>query len=86
MTQTQPTQGTTAIAYNVTATDTQGAGYLQIAPGDATGLTSTSINWTATGQTIAGPAIIEERETTTALPPGWSATIDALGCIVATKG
>ena len=40
----------------------------------------------ATGQTIAGPAIIEERETTTALPPGWSATIDALGCIVATKG
>jgi len=40
----------------------------------------------ATGQTVAGPAIIEERETTTALPPGWSATIDALGCIVATKG
>ena len=40
----------------------------------------------ASGQTIAGPAIIEERETTTALPPGWSATIDALGCIVATKG
>jgi len=40
----------------------------------------------AVGQTISGPAIIEERETTTALPPGWSATIDTLGCIVATKG
>ncbi len=28
----------------------------------------------AAGQTIAGPAIIEERETTTAIPPGWSAS------------
>ncbi len=27
----------------------------------------------AVGQKIEGPAIIEERETTTALPPGWSA-------------
>jgi N-methylhydantoinase A len=40
----------------------------------------------ATGQTIAGPTIIEERETTTAIPPGWSATIDRIGCIVARKG
>ncbi|AOO82601.1 hydantoinase/oxoprolinase family protein [Bosea vaviloviae] len=40
----------------------------------------------AVGQTIAGPAIIEERETTTALPPGWNATIDSLGCIIARKG
>ncbi|TPQ51337.1 5-oxoprolinase, partial [Prosthecomicrobium hirschii] len=39
----------------------------------------------AVGQTIQGPAIIEERETTTAIPPGWSATIDPVGCIVATK-
>ena len=39
----------------------------------------------AVGQTIEGPAIIEERETTTAIPPGWSATIDPVGCIVATK-
>ncbi|MGF7160507.1 N-methylhydantoinase A [Rhodoligotrophos appendicifer] len=37
----------------------------------------------AVGQTIAGPAIIEERETTTILPPNWTATIDAYGCIVA---
>ena len=40
----------------------------------------------AVGQVIAGPAIIEERETTTAIPPGWTAAIDAVGCIVATKG
>jgi N-methylhydantoinase A len=39
----------------------------------------------AAGQTIAGPAIIEERETTTAVPPGWSATVDQVGCIVARK-
>jgi N-methylhydantoinase A len=39
----------------------------------------------AAGQTIDGPAIIEERETTTALPPGWSATVDAVGCIQARK-
>jgi N-methylhydantoinase A len=40
----------------------------------------------AAGQTIAGPAIIEERETTTAIPPGWSATVDQVGCIIAAKG
>jgi N-methylhydantoinase A len=39
----------------------------------------------AAGQTIAGPAIIEERETTTAIPPGWSATVDQVGCIIAGK-
>ena len=37
----------------------------------------------AAGQTIAGPAIIEERETTTAIPPGWSASVDQVGCIIA---
>jgi N-methylhydantoinase A len=40
----------------------------------------------AAGQAIAGPAIIEERETTTAIPPGWSATVDQVGCIMAAKG
>lgn len=37
------------------------------------------------GQVIAGPAIIEERETTIVLPPEWTATVDAIGCIIATK-
>jgi N-methylhydantoinase A len=36
-------------------------------------------------QVIEGPAIIEERETTTALPPGWTARLDRLGCIIAQK-
>jgi len=40
----------------------------------------------AVGQTIVGPAVIEERETTTAVPPGWTASIDPVGCIVVTKG
>ena len=39
----------------------------------------------AAGQTITGPAIIEERETTTAIPPGWTATVDQVGCIIARK-
>jgi len=37
----------------------------------------------STGQMIAGPAIIEERETTLVLPPGWTAVVDQLGCVVA---
>ncbi len=40
----------------------------------------------AAGQAIAGPAIIEERETTIVLLPGWNATVDTRGCIVARRG
>ncbi|MHB8528902.1 MAG: hydantoinase/oxoprolinase family protein [Caulobacteraceae bacterium] len=39
----------------------------------------------AAGQTLAGPAIVEERETTIVLPPAWTAVVDDLGCIVATR-
>ena len=39
----------------------------------------------APGQEIAGPAIIEERETTIVLLPGWRATVDTQGCIVAKR-
>jgi N-methylhydantoinase A len=39
----------------------------------------------ATGQEIAGPAIIEERETTTVILPGWTAQIDGTGCIIAER-
>ena len=38
----------------------------------------------ATGQSMAGPAIIEERETTIVIPPHWTAQVDAFGCVVAT--
>ncbi|HEY1448792.1 MAG TPA: hydantoinase/oxoprolinase family protein [Caulobacteraceae bacterium] len=38
------------------------------------------------GQTVAGPAIVEERETTIVLPPGWTGVVDKLGCITAKRG
>lgn len=39
----------------------------------------------AKGQSIAGPAIIEERETTIIILPDWRAKVDVTGCIMATK-
>ena len=30
----------------------------------------------------AGPAIIEEAESTTVVPPGWSAAMGAAGCLL----
>ncbi len=39
----------------------------------------------AAGQEIDGPAIIEERETTIVLFPGWQARVEENGCIVARK-
>jgi N-methylhydantoinase A len=42
-------------------------------------------NALAPGQTVVGPAIIEERETTTVIPPDWTATVDRIGCIFARK-
>ena len=40
-------------------------------------------NALACGQSLAGPAIIEERETTIVIPPNWTATVDDFGCVVA---
>ena len=39
----------------------------------------------ALGQSVQGPALIEERETTIVILPNWQATIDHLGCVVATR-
>ena len=36
-------------------------------------------------QAIKGPALIEERETTIVILPGWQAKVDRFGCIVATR-
>jgi N-methylhydantoinase A/oxoprolinase/acetone carboxylase beta subunit len=33
----------------------------------------------ATGTRVAGPAVIEQHEATTLVPPGWSATVDTHG-------
>ena len=38
----------------------------------------------AAGQTIAGPAVVEERETTIVVPPAWDAEVNESGCLVAT--
>jgi N-methylhydantoinase A len=37
------------------------------------------------GQTIVGPAIVEERETTAVIRPGWTATVAADGSLVAER-
>jgi N-methylhydantoinase A len=39
----------------------------------------------AAGQTLQGPAIIEERETTIVIPPEWDAKIDQIGCVIAER-
>jgi N-methylhydantoinase A len=39
----------------------------------------------AVDQVVAGPAIIEERETTIIILPGWHAKVDPTGCILAMK-
>jgi N-methylhydantoinase A len=41
-------------------------------------------NALAAGQALRGPAIVEERETTIVIPPGWRAEVDRFGCVVAT--
>ncbi len=37
------------------------------------------------GSRLAGPAIVEQFDATTAVPPGWTATVDALGNLVLTR-
>ena len=37
------------------------------------------------GETLAGPAVIEERETTIIILPGWQASVDRHGCIFAKR-
>ncbi|MEX2454477.1 MAG: hydantoinase/oxoprolinase family protein, partial [Rhodospirillaceae bacterium] len=39
----------------------------------------------AAGQTIPGPVIVEERETTIFILPGWTASVAANGCITARR-
>lgn len=39
----------------------------------------------AEGDRLTGPAIIEERETTIVIAPGWTAAAGPLGCIIATR-
>lgn len=75
--------GSTAIQYNLTVTDTVGSGYLQVAPGYATGITSSSINWSGSGQTIANGLTVKvssNRQVKATVGPGATQfIIDVLG-------
>ena len=47
-------QGAVAVAYNITAADTRGAGYLAVAPGGTTSIPGTSsLNWSNAGEVVA---------------------------------
>jgi len=37
------------------------------------------------GAVIAGPAIVTQYDTTTVLPPGWTARVDAIGNLIAER-
>ena len=51
--------GASAIQYNLSIVDTVGNGYLQVSPGDATTVTSSSINWTASGQVLNNGLVVK---------------------------
>ncbi len=45
--------GATAVFFNVTITETVAAGFVQVAPGSATAITGSTVNWSNAGQTVA---------------------------------
>lgn len=51
--------GATAVAVNLTITETKSSGYLALAPGSATTLGASSINWWADGITIANGLVVK---------------------------
>ena len=59
--------GATAIAYNFTVTNTAGAGFLTLNPGGNTTVTSSAINWSASGQILTTGSVVSinaDREVT----------------------
>ena len=50
--------GASAIAFNLTVTGTSGSGFVTIAPGTASTVTASSINWSATGENLANGLIV----------------------------
>ena len=55
----------------------------------ATGFVAADVHWRnglAAGTAIAGPAIIEALDSTTVVPPAWTARVDGLGYIRLTRG
>jgi hypothetical protein len=50
--------GASAVAVNVTVTGTTGPNFLVVAPGNAASFTTSTINWTGAGQTVANGGIV----------------------------
>ncbi len=50
--------GATAVAFNVTATNTTGGSFLAVVPGDVTTSAVSSLNWTGPGVSIANAGIV----------------------------
>ena len=50
--------GAKAISFTLTITGTVGAGWLAILPGTSTGVTASTMNWSASGQTLATGGIV----------------------------
>ena len=54
----------------------------------ATGFTPTQVHWRPGlegGRIVPGPAIVEALDSTTVVPPGWAAAVDAMGFIRLTR-
>ncbi len=50
-------EGATAIQFNVTITETVGGGFVGVGPGGSTTVEASTINWSATGQTLANGSL-----------------------------
>lgn len=50
--------GATAVAYNITITQTVGSGFLSVTPGNATDITTSAINWASSGLNLANGLIV----------------------------
>lgn len=51
--------GASAVAFNVTVTGTTGPNFLAVSPGGAAGFTTSSLNWTGPGQSVANGSIVK---------------------------
>lgn len=49
--------GATSVFFNLTITETTGSGFVLIAPGNATEVTGSTMNWSAAGQTLANGSL-----------------------------
>jgi N-methylhydantoinase A len=53
-----------------------------------TGFTATPVHWRpglAAGAVVSGPAVVEAVDSTTVVPPGWTARVDDMGFIRLTR-